>query len=148
MASTTSWTPRPADVLRYAYLWSHEADRGQEEGVKDRPAVVVLTTTRRDDSLSVLVAPITTRAPATEADGIAVPPRVKAHLGLDAPQCWIMLTEMNQFIWPGPDIRPVDHDDETSLTHGQIPELLYERVRLGILDHYRRKRLRQVNRTS
>ena len=35
-----------------------------------------------------------------------------------------------------------------SLTHGQIPELLYERVRLGILDHYRRKRLRQVNRTS
>ena len=52
-------TPRPGLVIRYAYLWRDEADQGREEGVKDRPCVVVLTVQQDDDAIRVRVAPVT-----------------------------------------------------------------------------------------
>jgi hypothetical protein len=40
----------------------------------------------------------------------------KRRLGLDAEQSWIMITEANGFVWPGPDLRPVPgRDGSTSL---------------------------------
>jgi hypothetical protein len=36
-----------------------------------------------------------------------IPLQTKARLGLDAEASWIITTEVNLFIWPGPDIRPV-----------------------------------------
>jgi hypothetical protein len=32
--------PKPGLVICYSYLWSHEAAKGREEGVKDRPCVI------------------------------------------------------------------------------------------------------------
>lgn len=34
--------PQPGLVICYSFLWSHEHRRGQEEGRKDRPCVIVL----------------------------------------------------------------------------------------------------------
>ena len=34
--------PVPGLVIRYSYLWADEHERGQEEGVKDRPCAIVL----------------------------------------------------------------------------------------------------------
>ncbi|MDF0490607.1 hypothetical protein PX554_20960 [Sphingomonas sp. H39-1-10] len=34
--------PVPGLVIRYAYLWSHEAKVGHEEGSEDRPCAVLL----------------------------------------------------------------------------------------------------------
>jgi len=42
MRSDSRPLPGFGDVLRYAYFWSHEHDRGQEEGAKDRPCAVVM----------------------------------------------------------------------------------------------------------
>ena len=36
--------PSPGLVIRYSFLWSDDAARGQEEGDKDRPCAVVVTT--------------------------------------------------------------------------------------------------------
>ncbi len=36
--------PEPGLVIGYAYLWRHEYHRGREEGVKNRPCAIVLTT--------------------------------------------------------------------------------------------------------
>jgi hypothetical protein len=36
-------TPKPAQVIRYSYLWADEYGSGIDEGRKDRPAAVVLT---------------------------------------------------------------------------------------------------------
>ena len=33
-------------MVRYAYLWTHEAEAGAEEGRKDRPCAVVLAVVR------------------------------------------------------------------------------------------------------
>jgi hypothetical protein len=94
-------------VVRYSFLWSSEARVGETEGRKDRPCVVV-TAVRRiaEGRFRVRVLPIT-HVPAEPARSIAIPPRVKRHLGLDDDASWIVLDEVNEFVWPGVDLRPV-----------------------------------------
>ena len=36
-----------------------------------------------------------------------IPLQTKKRLRLDDEKSWIITTEVNRFIWPGPDIRPV-----------------------------------------
>jgi hypothetical protein len=47
-----------------------------------------------------------THTPTEEARSIAIPPKVKRHLGLDDAS-WIVLDEANEFFWPGFDLRPI-----------------------------------------
>ncbi len=53
--------PTPGLVISYAYLWHEEAHHGREEGTKDRPCVIVLSTTRDQSGITVTGVPITTR---------------------------------------------------------------------------------------
>jgi len=142
--STKSWKkPEPADVLSYAYLWADEADKGQEEGLKDRPVVVVVARTVVGDRMQLLVAPITHSKP-EEGEGVEVPPPVKRYLGLDRERSWIITTELNRFIWPGPDIRLAPGDDDPF--YGEIPARLFEEMRSAILANA--ARLRMTKRTE
>jgi hypothetical protein len=71
-------------VVRYSFLWSSEARAGQTEGRKDRPCVIVTAIRRAPDGrFRVRVLPVT-HAPTEEARSIAIPPKVKRQLGLDA----------------------------------------------------------------
>jgi hypothetical protein len=54
----------------------------------------------------VTVVPITHTPPSDPADAVQIPPSLKAHLGLDDLLSWIVVTETNDFLWPGPDLRP------------------------------------------
>jgi len=77
-------TPEPGLVLNYAYLWHDEHRAGQEEGLKDRPSVIVLCVTRDSDNATVItVLPITHSAPTDPKTAVEIPLPVKKHLGLD-----------------------------------------------------------------
>jgi len=52
----------------------------------------------------ILVAPVTHTAPDKAADAIEIPANVKKQLGFDRDRSWIVVIELNRFIWPGPDI--------------------------------------------
>ena len=103
--------PRPGLVIRYAYLWDAEARQGREEGVKDRPCAIVLAVLREGRHPIVRVLPITHSAPRDSADGLEIPTATKERLGLDSERSWVILSEANDFIWPGPDLRPVPGAD-------------------------------------
>src|SRR3954465_3759327 len=106
-SSGGSWkTPEPADVLSYSYLWAREAERGEESGRKDRPVVVVIAAVVQPDGTRLFVAPVSHTPPERPADALEIPANVKKQLGLDRDRSWIVLTELNRFIWPGPDVRP------------------------------------------
>jgi hypothetical protein len=94
--------PRPGLVIRYSYLWADEAASGRDEGIKDRPCAVVLVVFDEHGRQRVQVLPVTHRAPTDPRDGLEIPQPVKARLGLDGERSWIVLTEMNDFTWPGP----------------------------------------------
>ena len=136
--------PQPGLVIRYAYLWADEHERGREEASKDRPCVVVVATERQDGQLLVTVVPIT-HAPQAQGS-VALPAATKARLGLDEDASWIVCTEVNRFTWPGPDLRPVPGSGRWS--HGLLPAGLYDRVRRTLLAERRRQRLQVVPRSS
>ena len=140
--------PEPGTVLRYGYLWTHEADAGAEEGRKDRPCAVVLAVRRAGGVTEVLVAPITSRAPADPADGVALPVATRRRLGLQEAPCWVILTEVNRFAWPGPDLRPVDTAAGPAWSYGLLPAQLIRRIRDEIVARARSRGLRAVLRSD
>jgi hypothetical protein len=58
-----------------------------------------------------------------------VPANVKRDLRLDRDKSWVVVTELNRFQWPGPDVRVVG--DGTPF-YGAIPDWLFVRVREAI----------------
>ena len=135
--------PRPGLVIRYDYLWADEHQGGAADGRKTRPCVVVVATQRVGDELLVTVVPVT-HAPHA-AGAVAIPTATKARLGLDDSASWIVCTEVNRFVWPGPDLRPLPR--RRAWAYGLLPASLFERVRRGLLSEIRRRRLRVVPRT-
>lgn len=140
--------PRPGLVIRYSYLWEREARAGREEGVKDRPCAIVLVVLREGEHPIVRVLPITHAAPDDPADGLELPLRTKLRLGLDSERSWVILTEANDFIWPGPDLRPVKSGEPNSAVYGPLPPAFMRILRERLLALYRRKRLKSVSRSS
>jgi hypothetical protein len=109
--------PKPGLVIRYAYLWESEARKGREEGAKDRPCAIVLVVLRDSDHPIVRVLPVTHSPPSHAADALEIPATTKQRLGLDGERSWVVLTEANDFIWPGPDLRPVPGRDLNTVAY-------------------------------
>lgn len=126
--------PEPGLVVSYAYLWRHEHNRGQEEGRKNRPCVIVLAVTRaKANAVRVTVAAVTHTPPHADTVALEMPPKVKRHLGLDEARSWIILDEVNQFDWPGFDLHPVPGRVDT-FAYGFIPPDLYDKATATLLD--------------
>ena len=138
--------PEPGLVMPYAYLWRHEHRKGQEECRKVRPSVIVLAVqSAKGGAPRVTVAPITHTAPAKDGEAVDLPPRVKQALGLDDDRSWIVLDEVNQFAWPGYDIRPVPGSKDR-FAYGFIPPRLYDTVIGRILELAAARRATEISR--
>ena len=120
--------PQPGLVIGYAYLWRSEALRGREEGVKDRPCVIILSVKKQVGAVIVTVAPVTHSKPLRPQLAIEIPPDTKRRLGLDGQRSWIALHDLNQFIWPGNDLRRVKRDND-AFSYGLLSRSLYRAVR-------------------
>ncbi|WP_371424519.1 hypothetical protein [Tardiphaga sp.] len=140
--------PVPGLVIRYSFLWNHEAKAGNEDGSKDRPCAVLLATTIKDGEQIVTVLPVTHTPPADERLAVEIPAGTKTRLGLDDARSWIVLSEANRFQWPGPDLRPVPGDKEANVAYGLLPAGLYDLIRTKWLAAFDARRVGQVDRTS
>ena len=130
--------PRPGLVIRYAFLWSHESAAGAVEGAKDRPcAIVVAARLDASGDITTIVAPVTHESPADRTASIEIPRAVGKALGFDEGRHWLRVDELNQFIWPGYDLRPIPGRRE-SFVYGMLPRGLFDRLRRAILDRQRR----------
>jgi hypothetical protein len=79
--------------------------------------------------LRILVLPVTHRAPTSPELAVEIPPRVKQRLGLDGARSWVVVSEWNEFIWPGPDLRRLPGDDDASVAYGMAPPGLFAAIR-------------------
>ena len=121
--------PVPGLVIRYSYLWWREYERGQEEGVKDRPCAVIMVVADDQGNKVVTVLPVTHTPPSGIALAVEIPYATKQRLGLDAEQSWVVLTEANRFVWPGPDLRIKEPGgDPESMAYGLLPRALFKRI--------------------
>ena len=138
--------PKPALVIRYAYLWHNEAENGQEEGLKERPCTIILSRKEKKVLELVTVLPVTHTAPDNRGDAIAIPADTAKRLGFDHEQSWVVISEYNQFVWPGPDIRPVPFGDQQKWEYGYIPAKLYDRIKIAMIQRLLDKNIIGVSR--
>ena len=139
--------PQPATglVVSYDYLWKDQARGGETSGRKTRPCAVIITIRDADNELRVFVAPITHSDP-QDPTAVPLPLAVKRRLGLDDQPSWIVTTELNDFVWPGFDLRPVARDKPEVFAWGYLPVELVAAVRDGIARNRTDRRLGLVNR--
>lgn len=141
-------TPIPGLVICYSYLWASEHGQGAEEGRKDRPCAIVAARQVVEGREVVTVVPVTHTPPTDPTDAVEIPPPLKANLGLDDQPSWIVLTETNDFLWPGPDLRPVPGVQPSRFYYGVLPPRFFAHVRTRLLQANLRRNLTRVARSN
>ncbi len=137
--------PRIGLVIRYAFLWSHEKDAGATESGKDRPcAIVVASQTEGTTDTTVFAVPVTHRQPTTPDGWVERPSPAARALGLDGDRYWIIVTELNKFIWPGYDLRPVPQSG--SYEYGMLPKDIFMSVQAALNKQISARRARAMTR--
>jgi len=140
--------PEPGLVIRYSYLWAAEHKEGRDEGVKDRPCAVILVTQDDEEGMKVTVLPITHTQPEDENLALEIPGTTTKRLGLDVGRSWIVLTEANRFIWPGPDLRLSVKGDLESVAYGELPEKFFFKMRDKFVAILKAKQAKLVERSE
>lgn len=140
--------PIPGLIIRYSYLWHREHLEGRDEGQKDRPcAIVAALRTDENGDTRVLVLPITHSPPDHLSLAVEIPHRVKERLQLDDARSWVVVSEWNEFIWPGPDLRRVPGASDSSIAYGMIPPGLFSIIRERFLSVIKAHDANPVRRT-
>ena len=136
--------PRPGLVIRYDYLWAHEAEHGQDQG-KDRPSCLVAASDNVMRPRYVVLLPITHTPPAGDAVGVEIPAKVKQSIGLDDAPSWVIISEHNIDEWPNGGLSPVPGKG-AGFAYGFIPPGLFAKIKAEFLNLTRQKRSGAVRR--
>jgi hypothetical protein len=137
--------PRVGQLIRYSYLWLEEHRRGAEEGLKDRPCLVVIATASEDGEPVLFVAPLTHAEQSPDGLAVELPVATKQRLKLDRGRSWVVTNEVNKFTWPGPDVRP---DAEGEVVIGFVPAKIAQRVIDNLRSHASRAGFSSVPRAT
>ena len=99
--------PPVGSLIAYEYVWA-SAFKGRDEGDKTYPVAIVAARQDLGPFFVAYVLAISHRAPRSGDRAIAVPLKLKRHLGLDDRPSWVYTDQANAFAWPGPDLREAD----------------------------------------
>ena len=127
--------PLPGLVIRYSYLWVDDAADGREEGDKERPAAIVMAVDRPASGSTgrtetrVYVLAITHSAPAAGAEAMEIPASVCRSARLDAARSWVVLSEFNEFVWPGFDLAVIPGRTPRTMAYGFLTPGFFATVR-------------------
>lgn len=141
-------TPEPGLVIGYSYLWHHESLQGRVEGTKDRPCAIIVAHKTVQGDTEILAVPVTHSEPDNPADGIEIPEATRRRLELnDDGRSWVVLSELNRFIWPGSDLRQVQNDPDIRYDYGLLPSGFFEQLKQQLLTLHREHSVATVKRT-
>lgn len=110
------------------------------ERKKDRPCVIVLATEDTAGGTVITVAPIT-HSPPQDDVAVETPAATKQRLGLDAERSWVVISEVNRFVWAGPDLRPISRENTGRFDYGMLPPALFARIRNLLVENARQRRI-------
>jgi hypothetical protein len=109
---------------------ANDAAKGHDEADKERPAAVVLAVDAPGTSASrVLVLPITHAAPTSGTEAIEIPAPVCRSAGLDATRSWVVLSQFNEFVWPGFDLGFLPGRTPSTIAYGYLTAGFFSRIR-------------------
>ena len=76
---------------------------------------------------------------------VEIPTGTKRRLGLDSARSWIIASDLNQFVWPGVDLKPIRRESR-DYAYGTLPAALYREVRDSVLALAKAGRVRLTGR--
>ncbi len=141
-------TPEVGLVIGYSYLWQNEATQGRVEGRKNRPCAIIFSIRNEEDEQVVMVLPITHTEPEVNQNGVEIPKVIKCRLGLDGERSWVIISELNKFVWPGPDLRVTLHEQTGQYAYGFLPPKFYKEIRDKLVSLHKNDKVRSVARTE
>lgn len=112
--------PHVGDILNYRYLWYAESQKGQIEGTRPRPALVIALLETDDGFLKVFLLPITQTAPISPTEGYRLPPATAQAAGLDGEENYVVYTELNSFDWRSYDIEKILFSSPPTEFYGKL----------------------------
>lgn len=136
--------PEPGLVVRYDYLWTHEAAADRDQG-KDRPTCIIAATDSLVQPRYVVLLPMTHTPPTGDTVGIEIPMKVKHALELDDTPSWVVVSEHNIDEWPNSGLAPVP-GKQGVFAYGFIPPGLFKQIKAEFLVLARRKKTKAVRR--
>jgi hypothetical protein len=136
--------PKPGLVIRYDYLWTHEAAVGRDQG-KERPACLVAASDSAALPRFVVILPITHTPPGKDTVGVEIPAKVRQAIGLDDARSWVIVSEHNIDEWPNGGLAPLP-GRRGVFSYGFIPPSLFAQVKARFLELSQQKRSPGVRR--
>lgn len=138
-ADTTGKTgpsaPGRGAVINYIYLFAAQQASGRDEGVKERPVVILVA-----DASGYIVVPVTTKGEIDPSTSIAIPTDVGTAMGLPHPESSsVVVSEANSFDWMGHDVRERPNGE---ITYGVVPPGFFNKILREVLD----RRVKPVDR--
>jgi len=89
-----------------------------------------MAVTNAEGDKVVTVLPVTHTPPSQTDLTVEIPYSTKSRLGLDAERSWVVLTEANRFVWPGPDVRMKEPGgNPETVAYGLLPRALFMGIR-------------------
>jgi hypothetical protein len=79
---------------------------------------------------------------------LEIPGPTKLRLGLDSDRSWVVIDEANDFVWPGPDLRPAVSGDLDSIVYGRLPPGFFRVLQERMNARWRSKRAGIVRRSE
>ena len=140
--------PESGLVISYAYLWHADHEQGREEGRKDRPCAIVMTAKDTKGKTVVTVVPVTHTPPETPDEAVEIPLATKRRLSLDDARSWVVVNEINRFVWPGSDLRPVSRRESDRFDYGFLPPAFFRQIKERLAVCAKAQRLKAVSRTE
>lgn len=72
--------------------------------------------------------------PNDPAAAVELPVETKRRLGLVDERSWAIVSEVNRFRWPGPDLGPIAGTVPPSFSYGLLPARLFLSIRERLID--------------
>jgi hypothetical protein len=143
--------PPIGNLVAYEYLWLSQQNT-REDGAKVYPVALIFAKKIIASVTLAYAVGMSHKPPDASEKAIEVPRKLKRHLGLDEDPSWIYCDQLNEFTWPGPDLRPAERLSKLpkardSCIIGALPKDWFALVKQHVVDNLKLKRVQIIRRT-
>jgi hypothetical protein len=142
--------PPIGNLVAYEYLWLSQ-ENTRNDGAKAYPVALIFAKKIIASVTLAYAVGVSHKSPHASEKAIEVPKKLKRHLGLDEDRSWIYTDQLNEFTWPGPDLKPAEWlsklpSARNSCIIGALPINWFALVKQDVIENLKLKRAAIIRR--